>query len=147
MYEWMHIANRVLTSISNASNLDLNQETKEWIEAGSDISSRQKWTFRSNPRTLSESIANKPLDWSRAVNTTVNPNSANLLTNAYPIPLFAPVTIATESLDHHFSVVEGWDIDDTIVLPDGNMSQILQDGDVCVCMYRIYWLEITYLYI
>lgn len=100
---------RILTNISKALKLDRNQETKHRMETGSDMSSWQKRTWWSTPRTLSESMACKPLDWSLAVNTTVNPNSANRLTNAYPIPLFAPVTMATESSDHHLVVVVGWE--------------------------------------
>ena len=38
---------------------------------------------------------------SLAVKITVNPSCANLFTIANPIPLFAPFTIATVSLDHH----------------------------------------------
>ena len=42
-----------------------------------------------------------PFSMSLVVKIIVNPSCANLFTIANPIPLFAPVTIATISLDHH----------------------------------------------
>ena len=93
------IANK-LTRISNAPKILANHDTKVLIEAGSETSRRKKCTS-SRPWFLSSSIALCPFSMSLAVKITVNPRCANLFTIANPIPLFAPVTIATVSLDHH----------------------------------------------
>lgn len=109
-----------LTRTSKDANFSRNHETKPSTEAASDTSSCENQTWR--PWDRSDSDALIPRSPSRAVRTTVSPNSASRLTIAKPIPLFAPVTTATVSLDHHLHIIQarsrirGFDTDDGLSL-------------------------------
>lgn len=90
---------KLLTRMSNPPNLRRSQDAKAMIDEESPTSNWQN--SMSSPWALRDSMAASPLVTSLAVRTTVTPSSASLLTSANPIPLFAPVTTATVSFDHH----------------------------------------------
>lgn len=88
-----------LTRISSPPNVSRSHRAKPWIEVGFATSNWRNWTW--SPWLLRDSTARIPLETSLEVRTTVSPSSASRLTMASPIPLFAPVTTATVSWDHH----------------------------------------------
>ena len=89
----------ILTRMSSFLKECWNQEAKVWMESGFETSRREKWTW--SPWAASDWRALRPLASSLAVRITVSPDSASLFTSAKPMPLFAPVTMATVSLLHH----------------------------------------------
>ncbi len=66
------------------------------------LATSRGWKFTLwSPWLFKDSRAASPRVASRAVSTTVIPSFANWRTISKPIPLLAPVTTATVSLDHH----------------------------------------------